>query len=195
VGQRHVHVVPTDQGVRTNSILWSAKAPSISSTPMRVKSVVHHLHRRLTACRHPEVSAPLFAMVGQPGVESRLRFFQQDQICWEPRSESRPRVSIHAHCIKGGRDCQHDTLLSDRGSRKLMCQAATRCAKYRRDTSTGETLGTSLGAPQGRSADADPRGYKHSHDFCSDGAHGYGRRLLARQLADGILSTLVPWRS
>ena len=90
VGQRHVHVVPTDQGVRANGHPLEFQGPIrfVHTDQGEIGRAATHVADQ-QGVAHAEVSAPLFATVGQPGVQSRLRFFQQDQICWESCSKSR----------------------------------------------------------------------------------------------------------
>src|SRR2546430_1153293 len=132
------------------AILWSSKAPSVSSTPIRVKSVVPpptsqtNKESPTPRCRrHCSPRSASQAYRAACGSSSRIRSAGNPVARAASRVNSRALASNEAGTVSTTR-C---SAIGAAGN--SWCQAATRCAKYRRDTSTGDTLGTSLGAPQG----------------------------------------------
>jgi hypothetical protein len=77
MGQRHVHVVPADQGVRAhgNPLEFQGTIRFVHTNQGEIGRAATHVANQ-QGIAHAEVSAPLFATVRQPGVQSSLRFFQ-----------------------------------------------------------------------------------------------------------------------
>jgi hypothetical protein len=61
--------------------------------------------------------APLLATVGQPGVDGRLRFFQQDEIVRQARGQGRFAGQLAGRGIERGRHGEHHDLHGNRGVR------------------------------------------------------------------------------
>ena len=121
MGQGQVHVVAADQQVVAHgqSLAGPVRRPR-SATPTSVRSVVPPPTSQ-TSSLSPGVRslAPAVAPCGQPGVDGRLRLFQQHQVGRQPGRQRRLAGQFAGAGVERGRHGQHDLLLGERGVGKL----------------------------------------------------------------------------